>query len=61
MNMLYTLMLNHEEIQNILKALSYAEESDVLPYETVARLYDYITDEIEVQRAAIEKAKNIKE
>ncbi|MCL2311801.1 MAG: hypothetical protein FWC41_04840 [Firmicutes bacterium] len=43
--MLYTLKLNDEEIQNILKALACAEDNDVLDYETVARLYDYITDE----------------
>lgn len=56
--MLYTLKLNDEEIQNILKALACAEDNDVLDYETVARLYDYITDEIEMQRTEITKRRN---
>jgi hypothetical protein len=49
-------MLNKYEIETIQKALAVAEEESVIDYETVARLHDYIADEITVQ----EKNKNSK-
>ena len=49
---MYNIQLNGDDIEIILKSLTVAEEDGVINYDTVGRLWDYITGEVENQRAA---------
>jgi len=48
---MYNIELSGADIENILKALGGAEENEILRYETVGKLWDYLTGEVEKQRA----------
>ena len=46
---MYNIKLTRTNIDNILKALGGAEANEILDYETVGKLWDYLTGEVEKQ------------
>jgi len=58
---MYNIQLSKAQIENILKALMYAEENEILSYDTVGLLHDYFTDEMEYQNRALALAKEGKD
>jgi hypothetical protein len=54
---MYSINLSHDDIQILIKSLAVAEESGVIDYDTVGRLWDYMTAEVEKQRAGTENKK----
>jgi hypothetical protein len=53
---MYNIKLSKAQVENILKSLAYAEENEIISYETVGKLYDYIVEEMEKQSETPEKA-----
>jgi hypothetical protein len=47
---MYNIKLSKTQIENILKALAGAGENEILEYEAVGKLYDYIVDEMQKQQ-----------